>query len=124
MPERYHPSKTRLVLPALLGLSACASWHSGIRGKEQAYENACQEAEKRSEDKAITECRRCLKLMPDDETCSEILYAAKKRASQKHYTHALTLHEQGRYREAQEEFDASAALNPDKMESGTLAPQP
>jgi hypothetical protein len=63
-----------------------------------------------------------LELLPEDQTCAGILYGARKRASQKHYTHALMLHEQGRYREAQEEFDAAAELEPDKIGSTPLAP--
>jgi hypothetical protein len=62
----------------------------------------------------LVECRRCLELLPEDAICSGILYGARKRAAQKHYTHALILRGQSRDREAQDEFDAAAALDPDQ----------
>ena len=70
----------------------------------------------------MADCRRCLELVPEDETCRGLLYGARKRAAQKHYTHGLMLHGQGRDREAQEEFDAAAALEPDTERMGPAAP--
>jgi tetratricopeptide (TPR) repeat protein len=101
----------------LLAVCGCASWRGDIRDKELAYQRACQAAERRSEEQALVECRRCLKALPEDEICANILYGARKRAAQTHYTHGVMLNAQGRALEAQEEFDAAAELDPDKTRS-------
>jgi tetratricopeptide (TPR) repeat protein len=110
-----------MLAAALIVASGCASPRGDIHDRQRAYQGACRAAERRSEEKAIAECRRCLESLPEDGTCSVILYGARKRASQKHYTQGVMLHGQGRDREAQEEFDAAAELDPDKIGSEPFA---
>ncbi|MDD5629343.1 MAG: hypothetical protein PHU21_09780 [Elusimicrobia bacterium] len=109
-----------LLCGGLLGAAGCAS--GGIHAKERSHQQACQAADRQSEEDAMEQCQRCLKLMPEDELCASLLYGARKRAFQQHYIRGVMLNDQGRVNEAQAEFDAAARLDPDAAR--TAPPEP